>query len=330
MAQKKSVRCEIRGDIQRALFCWLLCWNSPRHTVAVESMKFQAISRLLALLHTVFIALATADAQDLTPLKNCKLVPTEWADGDSFEIQTPDGKNHTVRLYGADCLEWHVTDESDARRLRAQRRYFGISESGGSPQTSIEVAKGFGKSAAVEVALALGKSFTVHTAFADARGDGRHKRIYGFVTTSDGQDLSERLVRLGLARAFGVYRQTPTGKSGNEYRAFLEDVELQAAKKGMGAWAKTNWDLLPEERQAERRENDEIGIAVAPPKLMPGTKINPNTAARDQLMLLPGVGEVTANRIIEARPFKVAQDLMHVEGIGPKTYQRLTPFLQIP
>ena len=38
-------------------------------------------------------------------------------------------------------------------------------------------------------------------------------------------------------------------------------------------------------------------------------------------MRLPGVGEVTANRIIEARPFKDVQGLRNVEGIGPKTFR---------
>lgn len=52
--------------------------------------------------------------------------------------------------------------------------------------------------------------------------------------------------------------------------------------------------------------------------------------ARDELMLLPGVGEVTANRIIQARPFRKADDLLNVEGIGPKTLERLMLFLQLP
>jgi len=280
---------------------------------------------------SAFLFLCGAVAADpLKTLEKCRLMPTEWADGDSFLIQTADGSQHTLRLYGADCIEWHVTDESDARRLRAQRRYFGISEVGGSPQASIETAKGFGASAGAKTAAILSKPFTVHTGYADARGDGKHKRIYGFVTTSEGKDLAEELVRLGLARAFGVYRETPTEKSGAEYRAFLEDLEFQAAKKGMGAWAKTNWDLLPEERQTERQENDELGLAVGAPKLKSGDKINPNTAARDQLMLLPGVGEVTANRIIEARPFRKPQDLLNVQGIGTVTLKRLEPFLQLP
>lgn len=293
-------------------------------------MRIRSVLRLLPFVAIAILLVGKAAGKELTALKNCRYLPTEWSDGDSFLIQTEDGTKHTVRLYGADCFEWHVTDESDARRLREQRRYFGISRFGGAPQASIAAAKELGKAAADDIATALEKPFTVHTAFSDARGDGKYKRVYGFVTTADGEDLSARLVGLGLARAFGVYRQTPTGKSSKDYRAYLQDVELRAAKRGIGAWAKTDWDLLPSERQAEREENQELSLATAGPKLPAGQKVNPNTAARDQLMLLPGVGEITANRIIEARPFKVARDLLDVDGIGPKTLEKLKPFIQLP
>ena len=293
-------------------------------------MKFPKWLLFMAVFFASGLSLASAKAQALTTWEQCTLIPAEWADGDSFQIKTPKGESHTIRLYGADCIEWHVSDESDARRLRAQRRYFGISESGGSPLASIQAAKNIGELAAKEVTSALKRPFQVHTAFADARGDGKFKRIYAFVTTSEGEDLAESLIRLGLARAFGVYRETPTGKSANNYRAFLQDVELQAAKRGVGVWAKTNWDLLPAERQAERLENDELAIAAGDAKLAPGAKINPNTAARDELMLLPGVGEVTANRIIQARPFEKAEDLLKVEGIGTNSLEALKPFLQLP
>jgi competence protein ComEA len=293
-------------------------------------MKSQLCSPVVAVILAACFSLASTYGQTLTTWMHCTLISTEWADGDSFQIKTPQGESHTIRLYGADCIEWHVNDDTDARRLRAQRRYFGISESGGSPLASIQAAKNIGELAAKEVTVALKRPFQVHTAFADARGDGKFKRIYAFVTTSDGEDLAERLIRLGLARAFGVYRETPTGKSANDYRAFLQDVELQSAKRGVGAWSKTNWDLLPSERQAERQENDELAMAAGDAKLAHGTKINPNTAARDELMLLPGVGEVTANRIIQARPFRKAEDLLKVEGIGTKTLEALDPFLQLP
>ncbi len=275
----------------------------------------------------LFLSLSAFAADPLIHLEGCTLVKADWSDGDSFPIRTADGKEITIRLYGADCIEWHVTDETDARRLRAQRRYFGISGFGGTPQASIEAAKGCGGKAAEEVARALAEPFSVHTAYSDARGDGRYKRFYGFVTTSKGEDLGTRLVGLGLARAFGVYRETPAGVTSKEFRASLEDLELQAAKKGLGAWAATDWEHLPEERKEERDETAEIELAKGGGGLATGEKINPNTAARDELMKLPGVGEVTANRIIESRPYAKLEDLTEVTGIGKETLLRLGPFL---
>lgn len=281
----------------------------------------------------VILVLATAflrAAEPLTAIDGCTLVPTEWADGDSFLVRTPAGTEHTVRLYGVDCIEWHVGDDSDARRLRSQRRYFGISGFGGSPQASITKAKEFGGKAGARTAELLASPFTVHTAFSDARGDGRHKRIYGFVTTHTGDDLAARLVREGLARAYGVFRQNPALLKADDYRAQLRDLELQAAKKGQGVWQHTDWDKLPGERQLERTEEADLSLAVTGKEQPDVGSINPNTAARDELMRLPGIGEVTANRIIEKRPYVSMDDLTRVTGIGPKTLERIRPFLTSP
>lgn len=276
----------------------------------------------------LFLALiASAAAQELKQIGPCRFVPTEWADGDSFQIETPEGKAVTVRLYGADCIEWHVTDESDARRLREQRRYFGISGPAGKSATSIQMAKDFGKAAAEETARALSKPFTIHTTFADARGDGKHPRVYAFVTTAEGEDLSARLVKMGLARAFGVYRETADKTSKVELEQRFDDLELQAARLGKGIWAKTDWIALPEERKIQREEEAELAEATGDAELAAGTKIDPNTAARDDLMRLPGVGEKTANLIIGGRPYRKIEDLDRVEGIGEGTLKKLKPFL---
>lgn len=284
------------------------------------------MKKLLAVL-LLSLTLFTNAAEPLTHLENCSLVKAEWSDGDSFPIRTADGKEISIRLYGADCIEWHVTDETDARRLRAQRRYFGISNFGSSPQSSIEAAKGFGGKAAEEVARALAEPFSVHTAYSDARGDSRYKRFYGFVTTAKGEDLATRLVSLGLARAFGVYREMPDGTTSQEYRASFQDIQLMAAKKGLGAWSATDWESLPKERKEERAENAEIELSTGAIALSEGEKINPNTATHDELMKLPGVGEVTANRMIESRPYAKLEDLDKVSGIGKKTIDRLKSFL---
>jgi competence protein ComEA len=269
-------------------------------------------------------------AEPLSKLENCTFVPADWADGDSFQIKTATGDAHTVRLYGVDCLEWHVHTDSDSRRLSTQRRYFGITAAAPTVAKSIELAKDFGKAAGEKTAALLAKPFTVHTRFSDARGDGRHKRIYGFVTCADGSDLAATLVKAGLARAYGVDAQTPDGKSAKESAAALADLELQAAKRGVGIWARTDWDKLPVERFQQRQEDEETDLAIAKRPLPAGFKLDPNTAARDDLMKLSGIGEVMANRIITGRPYQKLSDLLEVDGIGPETLKKLAPHLIFP
>jgi len=57
--------------------------------------------------------------------------------------------------------------------------------------------------------------------------------------------------------------------------------------------------------------------------------LDPNTAARDDLLRLPGIGELMANRIIESRPYETIEDLLEVSGLGRKTLERLRPHLAI-
>lgn len=57
--------------------------------------------------------------------------------------------------------------------------------------------------------------------------------------------------------------------------------------------------------------------------------VNINTASKTHLQSLPKIGAVTAQRIIEARPFSQAEDLLKVDGITPELLSRLKPQIEL-
>ena len=278
---------------------------------------------MLRFVFVFFLTIASLAAeQPLQSISGCTLVQAPWADGDSFPVHLPDGRTVTVRLYGADCIEWHVNDETDARRLRAQRRYFGIG--GDDANASMAKAKSFGDLAAKRTRELLGKPFTLHTAFSDARGGSASERFYGFITTAEGRDHAAVLVEEGLARAVGLVRRLPDGSDGEEYRNKLRDIELTAAVARKGIWASTDWKRLTSDRAVERAENAELASFLKP--AIPAGGINLNTATQEEIEALPGIGKSLAERIIAARADRVfvgADDLLRIKGVTLKLINKI-------
>ena len=62
-------------------------------------------------------------------------------------------------------------------------------------------------------------------------------------------------------------------------------------------------------------------------ELLPGETVNINTADREELMKLPGIGEVIAQRILDYRtehgPFRSIEELKEIEDIGPGRLEQI-------
>ncbi len=272
--------------------------------------------RLRTLCAAVFFAAAGlawgVPVPDLQNFENSRFIASEWGDGDSFLVEISPGRQEVVRLYFADCPETSASTESDQRRVREQSAYFGVENS--------KVTMEYGRKAKAEVARILSQPFVVRTTFARALGRSAKPRIYAFITTSEGKDLSSWLIENGLARSYGVGRTSPDGLSTDDAKARMNDLELQAALEKRGIWSATNPEKLTTLREARRREKRELEQEFGPDLDAP---VDINTASVEEIKSLPGVGPTMAQHIVDGRPYASADDLLRVPRLSKKVLEKL-------
>jgi DNA uptake protein ComE-like DNA-binding protein len=280
-------------------------------------------------LFIVVLPVGAASHGDWITLEDCRLVPNEGNDGDSFHVRAKD-REYIFRLYFVDAPEIEAATPS---RLIDQAKYFGITV----PQT-IEV----GEAAKSFVEEKLREPFIVITRMASAMGRSRKERFYGFVETKEG-DLGELLVENGLARPYGTTAPPPGVSSSRAESEKMEKLENESKQQKIGAWGENSGRLNVRFDHANQpagstaisnfSEIERPTVrAIQSSRSAPGpggqakTKFDVNSATEEQLETIPGVGPTLAERIIAARPFKSADDLRSVKGIGDAKYAKIRPY----
>jgi endonuclease YncB( thermonuclease family)/predicted flap endonuclease-1-like 5' DNA nuclease len=311
-------------------------------TAGIARLRCAVALVALAVLWIAAFDLCARD--DWTLLENCHFISNPADDGDSFHVSAG-AKEYIFRLYLADAPE---TDEMNPVRVAEQAKYFAIS----APQV-IEV----GQAAKEFTREKLSQPFAVLTRWKGAMGRSKMERFYAFVQTTDG-DLGEQLVRNGLARNYGFRAAPPGSKNARVEAEKLQEFEDQARQEKIGAWGInagrlnvrapstvvfTVFAVGEKPRPGARPPDYSSARASATPSPMtsavepsrshakektPLGKIDINTATEKELTSVPGIGHVMAARIIAARPFRSADDLKRVSGIGEKKYTQIRPYFQ--
>ncbi len=85
-------------------------------------------------------------------------------------------------------------------------------------------------------------------------------------------------------------------------------------------------DALPASAVVKTEEQEDKELEII------GDKININTATESELMMLDGIGKAMAQRIIKKREelggFSSIEDILDVEGIGSKTFEKLKDYIK--
>jgi len=110
----------------------------------------------------------------------------------------------------------------------------------------------------------------------------------------------------------------------------------------VGAGIRLYQETYPPRREFDYQTADSSFAAfreqVAPDSALqktggPGKFVNINTASKDELVALPGIGQTLAERIVLFRgnegKFGSAEDLQKVKGISKKKFEKLKPLVTV-
>jgi competence protein ComEA len=120
-------------------------------------------------------------------------------------------------------------------------------------------------------------------------------------------------------------------------RSLLIKLAMLVATIAVVLWI--GWPVPKEElSQAQPEQSIAVQVPATPPVVAVPTakavsKVNLNRASADELQVLPGIGPVLAQRMVDWRKthgrYRTVDDLQEVKGIGKKRLEQLRPLVMV-
>lgn len=312
------------------------------------------------MLTTGLFLLADRAVAEWVKFEGCRLVANDSNDGDSFHVEHKD-REYVFRLYFVDAPETselipsRVREQAKAFDSSSEE----VLEAGkdAAEFTRKRLGKNFKVVTRWEDARGMTKGGR-HYAFVEtAEGEDLGEllvaagwaRSYGMKAATDSRSaaqwqqrydrLEQKARRAGAGiwgdgkggavalepaddEASGENEEESDGLSGGLMSAALDGTSLSSGASPQTAVPRATPRAAPSPRPT-------VAAKPSPSPALPAkkstakTKLDLNTATKEELMTLPGIDEVKASAIIAARPFAGSFELLKVPGIGPSILKEI-------
>jgi len=327
-----------------------------RRAAVLAWMSRLPLSGLVLML--ILMAFVCRAADEWVELKGCRLADNASNDGDSFHVEHK-GREYVFRLYFVDAPETsllipdRVSEQAEA--FKSTREDVLQAGKGAAAFTKKQLRGDFTVSTRWEDARGMSKGGR-HYAFVEtASGEDLGElllaagwaRSYGMKAATKSssaaqlQQTYDRLEQKARRAGVGIWGDADGAVDLDDGQPEKKASEGEEGGTFMAADVMDSALASVAVLQTEEKEDNPSAATPAPapgasptPSPAPSraakpssSKLDINTASKEELAALPGIGEVKAAAIIAARPFAGSFDLLRVPGITPATLKEIYPFI---